>query len=47
VTFDDAAITGVDDMHRMLTAERAGKKVSLRLLRRAAAVELEVIPREA
>jgi S1-C subfamily serine protease len=47
VTFDDAAITGVDNMHLMLTAERAGKKVPAKLLRRAAVVELDVVPREA
>jgi S1-C subfamily serine protease len=46
VAFDGAAITGVDDMHRMLTAERAGQKLPLKLLRRAEAVELVVVPRE-
>ncbi len=47
VAFDGALITGVDDMHRMLTAERMGQKVPLRLLRRAAIVELAVVPGEA
>jgi S1-C subfamily serine protease len=44
VAFDGGSITGVDDMHRMLTAERAGQTTPLRLLRRAAVVELEVVP---
>jgi S1-C subfamily serine protease len=47
VAFDGASITGVDDMHRMLTAERAGQRVALRLLRRGAVVELVVVPGEA
>jgi S1-C subfamily serine protease len=47
VAFDGAAITGVDDMHRMLTAERAGQKLTLKLLRRAEVVESVVVPREA
>ena len=46
VAFDGAAITGVDDMHRMLTAERAGQKLPLKLLRRAEVLELVVVPRE-
>ena len=47
VAVDGAAITGVDDMHRMLTAERAGQKLPLKLLRRAEVVESVVVPREA
>jgi S1-C subfamily serine protease len=47
MAFDGASITGVDDMHRMLTAERAGRAVPIRLLRRAAVVELAVVPGEA
>ena len=46
VAFDGATITGVDDMHRMLTAERAGQKLPLKLLRRAEVLELVVVPRE-
>ena len=46
VAFDGAAITGVDDMHRMLTAERAGQSVPLTLVRQAALEELVVVPNE-
>jgi S1-C subfamily serine protease len=44
--FDGAAIAGVDDMHRTLTAERAGRPVPLRVLRRTEIILLQVIPEE-
>jgi S1-C subfamily serine protease len=44
---DGAPIAGVDDTHRMLTADRAGRPVPLRMLRRAEILELEVTPGEA
>jgi S1-C subfamily serine protease len=47
LAFDGVAISGVDDMHRMLTAERAGRTVPLSLLRRAELVALDVTPAEA
>jgi S1-C subfamily serine protease len=47
VAFDGAPITGIDDMHRMLTAERTGQKIALRLLRRATVLELTAVPGEA
>jgi S1-C subfamily serine protease len=40
-------IAGVDDMHRSLTAERAGRALTLTLLRRAERLEVSVIPGEA
>ena len=33
LTADDAELAGVDALHRLLTAERIGKSVALRLLR--------------
>lgn len=45
--FDGVEILGVDDMHRMLTAEQAGRPVRLRLLRRTEVLVLEVTPQEA
>jgi S1-C subfamily serine protease len=46
VAFDGLALTGVDDLHRALTAERAGVAVPLQLLRRAEKLTLEVTPAE-
>jgi S1-C subfamily serine protease len=46
LAFDGAPISGVDDMHRMLTAEQAGRPVPLTLLRRTELVALEVTPFE-
>ena len=46
VAFDGAPVTGVDDLHRALTQERAGVEVPLRLLRRADLLTLLVTPRE-
>jgi S1-C subfamily serine protease len=47
VTFDGVAVTGVDDLHRSLTAERAGIATGLRLLRRTELLTLPVTPQEA
>jgi S1-C subfamily serine protease len=47
LAFDGTPITGVDDMHSMLTAERAGRPVPLLLLRRTELVALEVTAAEA
>jgi S1-C subfamily serine protease len=47
VAFDGEAIAGVDDMHRWLTAERAGRAATLTLLRRAERLEISVTPGEA
>ncbi|WP_428541859.1 S1C family serine protease [Rhodopila sp.] len=46
VSFDGIAVTGVDDLHRSLTEERAGIAVPLRLLRRTELLTLPVTPRE-
>ena len=42
--FDGEAITGVDHLHRLLTAERAGTDIAVRLLRRGALVDATVRP---
>ena len=47
VAFDGEPIAGVDDMHRSLTAERAGRALTLTLLRRAEKLEVSVTPAEA
>ena len=41
---DGEAITGVDRLHRLLTAERAGREVEIRLLRRGKRQSLRLIP---
>jgi S1-C subfamily serine protease len=46
VSFDGAMVTGVDDLHRALTQERAGFPVPLRVLRRAELVTVTVTPLE-
>jgi S1-C subfamily serine protease len=46
LSFDDVPVTGVDDLHRTLTQERAGIEVPLRLLRRTELLTLQVIPQE-
>jgi S1-C subfamily serine protease len=47
VVLDGEPIAGVDDMHRALTAERAGRTVTLKVLRRAEMLEVPVTPGEA
>jgi S1-C subfamily serine protease len=46
VSFDGIPVTGVDDLHRALTAERAGVPVPLILLRRAERLTVQVTPVE-
>jgi S1-C subfamily serine protease len=47
VAFDDAPIAGVDDLHRFLTVERAGREARLAVLRRGERLSLSVTPDEA
>ena len=47
VGFDDASVGGVDDLHRALTEERAGRPVLLTALRRAEKLTLTATPDEA
>jgi S1-C subfamily serine protease len=46
VSLDGAPVTGVDDLHRALTQERAGISVPLRILRRAELLTVPVTPSE-
>jgi S1-C subfamily serine protease len=46
VSFDGTPVTGVDDLHRALTQERAGIKVPVGLLRRTELLTIPVTPRE-
>jgi S1-C subfamily serine protease len=47
VAFDDVPVAGVDDLHRMLTVERAKCPVALGVLRRADRLSLAATPEEA
>jgi S1-C subfamily serine protease len=47
VAFDGAPVSGVDDLHRALTAERAGRDVVLGVLRAGEKVNVRVVPEEA
>ena len=46
VAFDGASMAGVDDLHRALTAERAGATLDLTVLSRAVMLTLRVTPQE-
>jgi S1-C subfamily serine protease len=47
LSFDGVTLTGVDDLHRVLTAKRAGIAAPLVLLRRTGMLTLPVTPAEA
>jgi len=42
--FDDMEVEGVDDLHRLLTAERLGKKIKLDVYRDGSVVHLTAVP---
>ena len=46
IGFDDHPIAGIDDLHRLLTEERIGRKSSLVVLRRTEKLTLQVVPEE-
>jgi S1-C subfamily serine protease len=46
VRFEDQSVNGIDELHRLLTAERIGRTSRLTVVRRARKVELEVVPAE-
>jgi S1-C subfamily serine protease len=47
VGFGGMPISGIDDLHRLLTQERFGERVSLRVLRGGRVLDLTVVPAEA
>lgn len=47
VEFDGHRIDGIDDLHRLLTDERAGVPVRLKILRRAELLMLAIVPEDA
>lgn len=46
VGLDDSPIAGIDDLHKLLTEDRIGRKSSLVVIRRTEKLSLQVIPRE-
>jgi S1-C subfamily serine protease len=44
LTFDGHVLSGVDDLHRLLTSERAGKSVTITLMRGAHIESVTIIP---
>ena len=46
LALDGEAVSGVDDLHRLLTAERIGRPLRLDILRRARRDAVTVTPRE-
>jgi len=46
VGFDSQPVTGIDDLHRMLTEERVGVKTTLTVIRQTEKLNLSIIPEE-
>jgi S1-C subfamily serine protease len=46
LSFDGQAVTGIDDLHRLLTADRIGSEAALTILRSAERRQLTVVPSE-
>lgn len=46
VEFDGVPIRGIDDLHRLLTDERIGKRVPVTLIRGVQKLSIELVPRE-
>jgi S1-C subfamily serine protease len=46
VSFEDQPVNGIDDLHRLLTADRIGRARRLTVVRRTEKLELSVIPSE-
>jgi S1-C subfamily serine protease len=46
IGFDGQPITGIDDLHKVLTEERVGVKTELTILRRSEKLPLEIVPEE-
>ena len=46
VAIDDIPVRGVDDMHRLLTADHIGRRTELTVMREGAARSVRITPRE-
>ncbi len=46
VRYGDHPITGIDDLHRLLTEEQVGMRAAMTILRRAEKIVLDIVPAE-
>jgi S1-C subfamily serine protease len=46
VSYDDQPISGIDDLHRLLTDQKVGVKSRLTVIRRSEKLELEIVPED-
>ena len=46
VDFDGAAVSGADDLHRLLTEDRIDRRIPMRLLRHGEDRRVDVMPSE-
>jgi S1-C subfamily serine protease len=46
IGFDDQSISGIDDLHKLLTDIQVGKESNIKILRRTEIITLEIIPSE-
>jgi len=46
VEFDGVPIRGIDDLHRLLTDERIGKRVPVTVIRGVQKLSIELVPKE-
>jgi S1-C subfamily serine protease len=46
IGFDDKTVSGIDDLHKLLTDMQVGKESNIKILRRTEIIELEIIPSE-
>jgi S1-C subfamily serine protease len=47
IDFDGQPIRGIDDLHKLLTDERIGKRIPITVIRGVQKFMLEVVPKEA
>ncbi len=46
IGFDDQTVSGIDDLHKLLTDRQVGKESNIKILRRTEIIDLEIIPSE-
>jgi S1-C subfamily serine protease len=46
IAFDGQPVTGIDDLHRMLTEEKVGVRTELTIIRHTEKLNLDIIPEE-
>jgi S1-C subfamily serine protease len=46
IAFDGRPISGIDDLHKLLVAERVGQKTLITVIRRTEKLSFEVVPQE-